>query len=460
MKSSQSAHVSHVFRGWLEQLACLLVPPFHAENLSKLCEMVRSELDVEAVSLFLTSETDANQLKMRAGTGYLKGYENETYFLNSAALTSHVFLKKEPRNLSRNEIEKQNEIYRKSKTETPDNPDIIPPTRNKLGKFLKSGKLNNIILVPVKFEANRLGVLKIENKKNFDENQNFPEQDYELAKLLAETIAIIVQQRIYTSLTTKIELASEGCQDIGTYSNRVVSILQRALNAECCSLWLFDRPITKEGGILRYIAGIGYKSEYEDHTYPVDEVEDKIESLTAQLARKRSSIRADEKKLSELTHEKGIKYSGACRSYILSGTFRNILGIALVENDGYGEPLARCWGVVKVENRRPEDTEFGNYDEQLCKKFVTDSIVPSIEQLHKINSIKLGVAILEAKLGPLPEFNSVSDRRQFMQEVIAIKEQSQNEIAESDCYEYLQISKATYNRDKLALRKNQSDSKH
>ena len=79
-------------------------------------------------------------------------------------------------------------------------------------------------------------------------------------------------------------------------------------------------------------------------------------SLTAYIAQTRTIIRATAEQLAEKPEESSVSkipYTRACWRYIASGTFYNILGIALVES--FTKHNTPCWGVLKVENKKPED---------------------------------------------------------------------------------------------------------
>ena len=320
-------------------------------------------------------------------------------------------------------------------------------------EFIDTGEFKNIVAAPVVFEGNRLGVLKLENKKGTRETDRFPAEDFALVQLLAAIIGILCQQRVYTKLWTDGERAIEGCRFREEYLARVSEILCRALNADCCSVFLREEEPESHEQVLIYGGGVGYKSEYESHVYrlPLDRVE--AGSLTAHIAAGRSTVRGTEKMLME----SDVPYTGACRKYITSGTFRNILGIALVDSlEAFGNRNAACWGVLKVENRKPEGTDFGVYDEEVCKAFVTQQIVPALaskrfSNAKRTGSQRQGRRVLETELGPSQHL--AGDRlMKRLDEVLRLKE-CRTEITYQDCVEYLRMPRATFYRKKAEIEK-------
>lgn len=426
--------------GWMEEFGWLLVPPFSEFRRDHLFERIRRELHVDAASLYLTEEGAPNQLKFASGVGYRTELREKVYYLNQAALTSYVFSTQTAINMSAEELDPQR---RKGTREG-----VRIPFTGRCKDYIETGEFRNIVAVPVVFEKNPLGVLKLENKKGTKASERFPPEDFALAKILAHMIAIACQQRIYTQLWTEGESIAATSQTLDEYLDRVADILRKALNAECCSVFVEDHQSRVAGnGVLRYGGGIGYKADYAHHTYQLPAGAEPIIALTPYLANKRTAIRGSEKELLA----SGLPYSGRCREYIVSGTFRNLLGIALVESEAsFGKQGAQCWGVLKLENRNPEGTDFGSYDLEVCKAFVIKQIVPTLKRLEKSPGLRrprvAGSEVLVQELGPsVPRGDSRWDER--LEKVLAVQERLAG-IRDEDCAKYLGVGRATYCRRK------------
>jgi len=148
---------------------------------------------------------------------------------------------------------------------------------------------------------------------------------------------------------------------------------------------------------LKYGGGVGYKSEYTAHTYELPDGDQQAKSLTAYIAQKMESVRATEKVLAS----RPLPYTGACRRYIASETFRNILGMPLLDRLGDGNSW--CWGVLKIENRKPEARSSISMTKgfaTLCHK--TDcAALKKLEELSKghLRGRGLGAELLAKSLG-------------------------------------------------------------
>jgi hypothetical protein len=414
--------------GWFTEFGPMLVPPQPEPQDDRLMSRIREELEVEAAALFLTPDNDPTQLRFVAGTGYKKAYENVFYFLNQRALTSYVFSKKEALNLCVEELKKKDCKY---------------PFRGMCKEHIATGKFRNIVAVPIVFEENiRFGVLKLENKKGTSESERFPAKDFEIVRVLATMLGVVLQARVSTRLWTEGELLAKRCASRAEYLPKVTELLTRVLNAECASVFMYDDEPT-EGGILRYQGGVGYTQLYSEHEYPVPKGGGDAESLTAHVASKRTCVRATEELLTEGTEgATGVPYTGACRKHIGSGTFRNVLAIPLVKSFDVTQQKSLCLGTLKIENRKPEGTDFGVHDEAVCKAFVTKQIVPTLlgfiaPQLRRAD-------FLVESLGASQELSGEEARERFSK-VMEIRSTSKG-ITDKECMEYLQMKRATYYR--------------
>jgi hypothetical protein len=282
------------------------------------------------------------------------------------------------------------------------------------------------------------------------DDEHFPPEDLALAKIVAHMIAIVRQQRVYTQLWNEGEKIAAASETVEMYLNRAANILRKALNAECCSIFVEDKHSDESGkSVLRYGGGVGYTPEYANHSYAL--VDGKCQTaLTPHIAKLRIHVCNNEKRLKE----SGMPYSGKCRDFIKSGTFRNLLGIALVESESsFGQADAPCWGVLKLENRNPEGTDFGSYDLEVCKAFVIKQIVPTLKRLAKLpkrrKSTRSGIEILKQEFSSSDGGASLEERVQR----VMLKQKSMPGITNDDCADFLGMSRATYCRRKEERRK-------
>jgi GAF domain len=452
MSRRQGDDLLDKIRKWLDELGGLLLPPFAELKDDRLLQLVCRELAVDAAALYLVNENDSNQLRFVSGHGYREDYVGQPYNLDQPALTSHVFRSGQAINMSADDL-----APRRGRTGSAEAGRL--PFTGRCEKYIKTGVFKNIIAIPLVFEANPLGVLKVENKKGTTSKDPFPQGDFQLATILARTITILVQQRITTRLWTEGEVAMANAQTLDQYLSWVVQILKRIFNAECCSIFLQG---TGEGNhpILKYRVGDGYKPSYSEHPYHLPQGEECATSLTAHVAASRTCVCESKEVLQGGDYP---YYSGTCSRYILSGTFRNILAVPLVESeDGFGRRGAPCYGVLKIENRRPDFAKFGQHDVEVCKAFVTRQVVPTLKKLsaspqvvgvtgrvRRRSANGSGVAALRSHFKNLP--GDTKGLRQRFVEVIRFRTTRPDEITFKDCMEYMGLAHATFHRWKQKL---------
>ena len=313
------------------------------------------------------------------------------------------------------------------------------PFTGRCETYIETQRFLNIAAAPVVFEGTRLGVLKMENKEGTTKEQSFPPEDFALAQVLARIIGVVCQQRTYTRLWLGAEMASEKCKSETEYLDQIAEILRKALNAECCSLWI---PSHDDESVLTFGGGVGYKQNYRDlHSYRLSS---NPESLTAYIAQRRTTIRATEHELSS----EPVPYTGACASYIASGDFQNVLGLALVESpEKFGNLNAKCWGVLKVENKKPEGAEFGRYDEEVCKAFVVKQIAPTLKTFRtdssKGQASKAGIRLLTKTFGSPPDREDPDWGTRF-DAVVSFKDREKGNVTWEGCYTYLKIPQINF----------------
>ena len=450
MAATATSTLSKRFKAWIEALAGALVPPFldFRELKDVLLGSVKTELQVDAASLFLINEDFPNQLECVAGIGYRSHYEDHVYTTDESALTPYVFRTKQLRNMSAAMIDKELAKIEKGQ-------DGIPCSR-RCKDYIETAQFLNVLAAPVVFGNDPLGVLKLENKEGTTRKKQFPKEDEGVAQLLAQLIGILHQQRLYTELWTKAKEASKNCRDIKEYLNRMAYIVARAVNAECCCIFLQESDQSTGAERLKYTGGVGYVVEYENKVYPLPRSNEDAASTTAHIAKHRiTGLRRTEKQLATGK----LPYERDCRQFFASGKFSNVLGMALLESkDSVGKANSHCWGVLRVDNKRPDGTEFGPRDAAVCKAFATELIVPYLKRDQENGSRKpergAGLAILKRQFGEVPAM----DRPGWEQRVKDVLQfsASRKEITTKDCWEYLGFSsRAAYYRHDLVKTFNQ-----
>jgi hypothetical protein len=405
----------------LKELAYLIVPPFsdqgaRATGADRLAAWIRVQAGVDAASLFMVNEERPHEIRYVSGVGYDPGYAGKAYGLGEWALTPHVFKTKQAINASAQELAQAGGTT---------------PFSRSCQRHIENNRFLNIVAVPVLFAGNPLGVLKLENKDGTTDRDRFPERDLGLAKLVAELLGIIWQQRIYTGVWTAGRAAAETASDQENYLNRIASILRNALNAECGSVFL---PSSNRE-VLKYVGGIGYESQYEGHEYSLI---GKDASFTRYVFEEGTALTNNREQLEEQSRNGGIPFSGRCAEFIPSGEFRNILAVNLL-----GPDSSQSYGVLKLENRLPDGTEFSPYDLSLCKAFVAEQVLPTLRRLNGVRR-KSGVDRLIARFGPKGARKDVDELLQ----VLSFQGDSEGDILEKDREEYLEMRHTSFSEMK------------
>jgi hypothetical protein len=420
----------------LDDVASLLVPPFSDEGhvdraADRLAQWIQVHTHVDAASLFLVNES-STLLRCVAAAGYKPEYKNKAYGIGEWALTHHVFKSKVTINAGKTELLRRRD----------DEKEKLPYT-GRCEKSILTGKFLNVVAVPVLFEDNPVGVLKLENKRGTKEMDSFPEEDVLLAQLVAKMAAIIWQQRVYTRLWTQGQEARESSKTRDEYLERVCLVLRAALNTKCCAVFIKD----DDGKQLQYAKGIGYMEGYESKVYSMPAPGAPATTLTAHIASTRLALHNTKSELEEQRAHDGLPFRGECDKFI-GDKFRNILGVALVGSvSDFSNPNAECLGVLKLENRLPVGTDFSHYDLEICRAFVATQVVPKLRELRAAGpNVSPGLTKLTTELAerrvPRPDGKVDFDHSDFgalFKDVVEI--QRAKKATRKDCLEFLGISK-------------------
>lgn len=435
---------------WIEKLGVLfLTAPYRAdlplikEKLQQLFGDLTVYFGVDASSLFLL-DNSAQLLRFFSGFGYEASYEDYSYYLGSKVpdrLVSYVFLNNDTLNHRRDELK----------------PAKIPCSYL-CETHIKTRKFENILAIPIRFQEETFGVIKLENKKLENKSTGpkkgkpFPKDDEEILKILASVIGVILQQTRYTEIWTKSLNLSKKSTHKNEYISGIVNVLAKELRSECVSIFLFQKNEKNENK-LKYAGGIGYKKTYEQHEYSISPG-DGAEKLTEYIFKKCVTIRETKEGIINA----GYPFSGKekplnlpdCKNYILSGEFRNILGLPLVSDTG-------CLGVLKLENKLPvaQGSGFNECDQRFCSLFVKEQIVPTLEGYNLKPLKDKGVELLINQFGEKEKALSVHNNKveNLFKAVIAFQKSSGRKIKNDDCVTYLDISHNKFYELKKTLSK-------
>jgi transcriptional regulator with GAF, ATPase, and Fis domain len=400
----------------MDDLGKWLVPPHFQAPGNEFAKAVQRVTKASAVSFFLVSPEDPNRLEFAGGVGYTDEYRQVRYLIDDEeALTAYVAREGKPVHYSRRELAKHKNRV---------------PFSGRCDRFLLDKKgLLNIVAVPLMFEGNCLGVLKLENVTQQDVRPH--DDDFEFAQVLASIVALAYQQRLYSALWEEVERAGSESKTRDDYLKRIVRILAFRLSAECASVFL--KMQSNGRTVLRYAAGVGYDEEKVVKEYDYEDPN----ALTVYVARSKVPLRANREELERLKRINRIPFSNRCEESILSRRFQNILAFPLQRQIG-DEVL----GVLKVENKAKADP--GKNDEDVVRAFVEREIAGTLLAFaaRDTKRASTGVQLLRQQLGPPP---SRPDRA-FMDKLRSLHDDKRLQITGDDCAEYLGCTRATYHR--------------
>lgn len=413
----------------LNPLNKFLAPPFDSHSGTELVQTIRDETNCEAVSIFMAKQ-EPTRLDYMAGIGYKHSYADMKYYPKNDPqfLTSHIFNTAVGVNRTHSEVEVELKI----------------PVCERAVFYIETGRAANIIAVPIVPAPGRCyGVVNFENKKTgLTERGRFPDEDFIFASVLANLLGVGFQQRLYGKLTVDpvVPGYDPGRRTLQSQLEVIAVMLKRQVRAECVSIFVRTR---QDGGqeVLQYEAGIGYISGY-DKKYRLD---DKT-SFTVHVTDGEDPLLYTAEELVKLKNQNAnFAFTGQCVQWIGSGTFRNILGIP-IRHEG------RTLGVLKLENKLPENEHFNECDAAFCKTFAQGPLLNLLLKSGPLASAKTTTRGYRLLLELGPPANGSRDRP-LLQKVRDKQEAAKDEITGSDCAAYLGISRATYYREIRALPK-------
>ncbi len=435
--SAKAFDVGEVCSDWVKLFTQALLPPKGEVFDNEFMRGVRDLIGCEGVSVFLLPETDLTsdpreweydppaRLTFYAGIGYTQAYRGKRYFLNGKALTSWVFTNGTPVNAGRTAL-----MERKRSVDPASRLDFSDTC--KLG--LESLAFRNVIAAPIVCRSGCAGVLKFENKAGTSEDEAFSPADLVLAKILAALIGWAYEQRRFYQYWAKCEAAAMRYRSITPYLEEICLILRSWLRCECVSVFLKELDQGEE--VLRFTAGVGYLPPYRAHKYPLVDADSPnyVASLTGYVFKHGDTVRGAEAELRSLD----VPYSGACRSYIVSRTFRNVLAVALEHGN-------RRLGVLKLENKMPDSARFEEYDEQLCKTLIDQLLVPNLAKMLLGNAESAamhsrGFEELTKHFGP-PERLKKDALRKRVSEIKLLMKRADSAIKVDDWAAFLKVSR-------------------
>jgi hypothetical protein len=230
-----------------------LLQPFDADERARdrLANSIRQTMACEAVSIFFAQRDDDQKtfaLKLFSQSGYNDKYRDQRYGLDPAeSLTSYIFRSEKPLNESGKALAEGH----------------IKSYSGRCRFFLPSKKLRNILAIPILTSSNSCcGILKCENRDGFAEDACFPEPDFKFAITLASAIGMHYCQKAYGSIWA--DWAKQKQKTIQNFAE----VLASRVPSECASI--FVKQQTGTSALLRYEAGVGYKSDYAKQVYPLE----------------------------------------------------------------------------------------------------------------------------------------------------------------------------------------------
>jgi hypothetical protein len=399
-------------------LHTLLLPPFGRLPVQEFASTIQEETGADAVSIFLVSREDPNRLDYAGGVGYKQ--QCPFYLVNGKFLTSTVHLRRLAINASRNGLDAGN--YG----------DDIPRPSGRCERFIATARFNNIVAVPIVFgDEESYGVLKLENKKDsagtvFTADQEFPPEDFALAKILALIIAVAYHQRRYAELWSEGEKHRRDSRSPDSYLDKVSGLLVQSLHAEAACVFL------KIGKDLEYTGGFGYTTQFTQ----CKAVSSQRNSFISYVAQLQIPITITTQEL------KRSHFNDVDSKWLKEGGPRNILGIPLMDKAEY-------LGVLRIENKLPIPVEFDNHDEDVCKAFADEQIIPALREFAQKG--KIGVPVATEGYDLLCKRYEPSKRlkgRPLVTRAKAIAKMRQDfpQITLDDITRYLQISRPYYYR--------------
>lgn len=407
----------------LNNLHRLLIPPFTTFPAKDFVSTLQSEICADAVAIFLRSREDPSILSLAEGVGYRDEYRETEYHVNGEFLTSKLYVQKRALNASVQGLR--------------DGKYGPLPVSKRCELFIETERFHNIIAVPIALpdEEWPYGILKIENKKDpatnqvFSDVQEFPPEDFALARILALAIAVAYQQRRFAELWSAAEVARHKHRLPQHFLESISTLLATWLHAETAGVFLRTTEsrlglTESERDVFKFAGGYGCQATAIKQTFPVGG-----DSFTAYLGRIQTPVRLSSKDCK--------RYSDLSATSPGGKGVRGVLGIPLMSK-------AHCFGVLRVENKLTTDGQFDRHDQHLAKAFADQQIVPALLSL----AAKPASAETEGfrsllSLGQSEKLEGMS-RLHRVKEVEQVRKRSDGAVTIADCCDYLQISEPFY----------------
>lgn len=339
------------------------------ETVSTLSKIIHAE----ACSVFLIDKYD--KLRIKAGVGFSRKLIGIAEYELGSGVTGTIAQKGQTFRTTKQEIHDDHPNWqgKYDRIQWPD------------GK----GKCVSFLGVPLKIKGKVVGVLKVENKRGEDGKyaEAFTKQDEELMEILANTVAIAIEnvrlievqkKNQHLRIVESIHKVSESV--VGTFELketllRIVESFKDISNATACSIFLVD----EDGKNLRMKAGVGYEKDLRNiakYKLMVSPDAPKI-GLTSWIVLNKSKFNAKSRK--ELTDHPAWrgKYDGT--QYKGDGQCQSFIGVPLLIQD-------EVIGVLKAENKIVDDSHLEAY------------FTPEEEQVFEILSNIAAVVVRNATL--------------------------------------------------------------
>lgn len=343
----------------VKELALVLADPTQYLDMDTFASSVREATGAEAVAVF-TLDEGGSVLRPAGRVGYTNFYRNYKYLVeNKTALTTYVYRNREALNLSRAQLEA---------------PGFKVPVSGLCEQYVRSGRFFNIIAVPILYgytaaSAKCIGVLKAENQGQ-NPNASFRPESFAIVRILAEVIAIALEQRRIAELWNTAEKAwlEHSHKGLNSYRDTVAELLRKLFDAEAVALY---RRTMNTGGSesFRHDASNGFRrgrAARGDH-HQVISAENHC--VLSQTAVRQINRRWDASQVQSLA--KSDQFVQECEE-ALGNPVRSLLIFSIHNN-------RELLGVVAVINKLGETTTFDPLDEQICGAFASRYVVPYLE---------------------------------------------------------------------------------
>ncbi|MCC6861510.1 MAG: GAF domain-containing protein [Bryobacterales bacterium] len=405
----------------LNELALVLADPYGKPDMDTFADAVKRATGAEAVSVFTPAGDNPHILVPAGAVGYSRPYREHTYLLSQPALTTHVYRSRQSINMSRKELERT---------------DSKVPYSGACDYYIESGRFYNLIATPILYgysptSAKCLGVLKLENQGQ-DPERPFRPESFALARILAEVIAIALEQRRVAGLWNQAEKAwlHRSHRNLASYRETVAELARKLLDAERVAL--YRATVRGDGSaVLRYDVGFRKERAHLDYELAANPLQNR--SILPQTARQVIDRDWDAAGVARLAADPFIR---ECLEE-LGGALPRSLLIFSVRND------KELLGALAVVNKAGEKTTFDVLDRQGCRAFTQRHIVPYLVSSGKPaeSAEPSGFDKLVEKFGSYQPLKSI----QLFRRIQEIEEFRQAQhITAHECAAYFGLKRENY----------------